>query len=146
MAATSHKYGRIKVPNSRYLHINPEGALLREAQDIAEELRIMIGIYSQQLSVVKDFHKCLEQLNGAPVGARDRDLKRLVRHLSVMWEHQKSVATNAFQSLGELESLDDMIEEIEGRKAEIEDLESAALRTCQQVRASIPSFGIVVQC
>ncbi|ROW09329.1 hypothetical protein VPNG_05850 [Cytospora leucostoma] len=124
-----------KVPNSRYLHINPEGKLLQEAQDIAEELRIMIDIYAQQLSVVKDFHKCLEQLNGGPIGARDRDLKRLVRHLSVMWEHQTKVATTkTFQSLGELESLDDMIEEIESRKNEIEDLESAALRTCQQLQ------------
>ncbi|KAK7740946.1 hypothetical protein SLS53_005009 [Cytospora paraplurivora] len=134
VAATSQKYGRFKVPNPKYLHINPEGRLLREAQDIAEELRIMIGIYAQQLSVVKDFHKCLEQLNGGPIGARDRDLKRLVRHLSVMWEHQTNAAIKTFQSLGELESLDDMIEEIESRKIEIEDLESVALRTCQQLQ------------
>lgn len=120
-------------PNPRYLDINPEGKLLREAQDIAEELRIMIDIYTQQLNVVKDFHKCLGQLNGHPkVGARDRDTKRYyVQPWGSMATHNLHRVTKSDQ---ELEYLRDLMEEVENRKTEIEDLENVALKTCQQVR------------
>jgi DNA-binding ferritin-like protein len=43
----------------KYLDINPEGTILRETQDIAEELRIMAHIYTQQFNVVKDFENYL---------------------------------------------------------------------------------------
>ncbi|RYP79475.1 hypothetical protein DL770_006656 [Monosporascus sp. CRB-9-2] len=51
------------LPNSprnagnKYLNINPEGILFKEAQDIAEELKIMKRIYTEQLNVVKDFKR-----------------------------------------------------------------------------------------
>ncbi|KAH7304371.1 hypothetical protein BKA65DRAFT_416248 [Rhexocercosporidium sp. MPI-PUGE-AT-0058] len=51
-----------------YLGINPEGSLFREAQDIAEKLQIMIGIYDQQFKVTGNFRSMLRQLNG-----KDRD-------------------------------------------------------------------------
>ncbi|ROW01897.1 hypothetical protein VMCG_05556 [Cytospora schulzeri] len=123
-------------PSAKYLDINPEGKLLREAQDIAEELRIMIGIYNQQLSVVKDFHKCLEQLNGHPkVGSKDRDTRRFIQHLRAESSHQAQAKPDrSFIPLKELEYLDDMIEEVENRRTELEDLEQAALRTCQQLQ------------
>lgn len=109
---------------------------MREAQDIAEELRIMIGIYAQQVSVVKDFHKCLEQLNGQPkIGSKDRDTKRFIQHWNAFFSHQQPAEEKSI-SHEDLEYLDDMIEEIENRKSEIEELERAALRTCQQVRPS----------
>ncbi|CZR63756.1 uncharacterized protein PAC_13653 [Phialocephala subalpina] len=49
-----------------YLGINPEGRIFREAQDIAEELQIMISIYDQQVRVVSAFRSTLRQLNGEP--------------------------------------------------------------------------------
>lgn len=122
-------------PNAKYLDINPEGKLLREAQDIAEELRIMIGIYNQQLSVIKDFKKCLLQLNGQfKVGAKDRDTKRQARENS--FQQANNEPANLAVSTKEMDYLDGMIEEVEDRKNEIEDLEQAALRACQQVRSS----------
>lgn len=95
----------------------------------------MIGIYNQQLSVVKDFKKCLFQLNGHPkAGAKDRDTKRLARENS--FQQANNEQENLAISLKELDYLDDMIEEVEDRKNEIEDLEQAALKACQQVRSS----------
>ena len=83
--------------STRYLDINPEGAFLRETQDIAEELSIMSGIYRQQLDVVKDFKRYLGQLS---------------RHTEFM---------------------DDIIEQVQNRKTEIEGLINAAERTVKQV-------------
>ncbi|KUI59766.1 hypothetical protein VP1G_07029 [Cytospora mali] len=131
MLSTSQEKRRSPQPNPKGLDINPEGKLLREAQDKAEELRMMIGIYAQQLSVVKDFHKCLEKLNGHP--KVDRETKRLIQHLKALQPHQVDPKKLVI-SPKELEYLDEMIEDIENRKTEIEDLEQAALRTCQQLQ------------
>src|SRR5262245_60034997 len=43
----------------RWLDINPEGRLLIEAQDIAEELMIMLRVYGQQSAVMKEFRRHL---------------------------------------------------------------------------------------
>lgn len=123
--------------SQRYLDINPEGMLLKEAQDIAEELRIMNGIFSQQLMVVKNFQKCLEHMNGdLKTRSRPHHLTKALQHL-VEWgkEQASSSPLNAEKpiSLAEMEFLEDLVEEVENRKSEITDLESAALQTCQQV-------------
>lgn len=59
-----------------YLNINPEGELLKEAHDIIEELRMMARIYTQQLDVVEDFSRYLENIHHqdekkSPVDVRD---------------------------------------------------------------------------
>ena len=46
-----------------YLNINPEGELLKEAHDIIEELRMMARIYTQQLHVLEDFSRHLENIH-----------------------------------------------------------------------------------
>ena len=46
----------------KYFNINPEGELLREAHDIVDELKMMRRIYEQQLSVIKDFSKHLQEI------------------------------------------------------------------------------------
>lgn len=116
--------------SQQYLNINPEGTLLREAQDIAEELRIMNGIFSQQLSVVKSFQKCLDHMNGRPNtrptlrNTVEADADQVT---SSQTQHEKPI------SVAEMDFLEDLVEEVENRKAEIVDLEKAALQTCQQV-------------
>jgi len=46
----------------KYFNINPEGELLREAHDIVDELKMMRRIYEEQLSVIKDFSKHLQEI------------------------------------------------------------------------------------
>lgn len=126
--------------SQKYLDINLEGTLLREAQDIAEELKIMISIYSKQLGVVKSFQKCLENLNGRPK-TRNRPVlttKMLQEWLDSTKEPASSnqVHTNKPVSRAEMDFLDDLVEEVEDRKSEIIDLERAALQACQQVSGS----------
>lgn len=118
--------------NQKYLNINPEGTLLREAQDIAEELQIMNGIFSQQLGVVKSFQKCLEHMNGqSKTRTKQQHLFGLIKDLGT-----SSQADEIPVSLAEMDFLEDLVEEVENRKSEIVDLESAALHTCEQVSRS----------
>ncbi|KAH8602515.1 hypothetical protein B0O99DRAFT_587613 [Bisporella sp. PMI_857] len=46
----------------KYLNINPEGVLLREAHDIMDKLKMMRSIY-EQLAVVKDFARHLLEIH-----------------------------------------------------------------------------------
>lgn len=122
----------------RYLDINPEGTLLREAQDISEELRIMIGIFSQQLGVVRSFQKCLEHLNG-DFKTRNKPhqvTKSLQQLLDWVRDPSSQEQTKKPVSLAEMDFLEDLVEEVENRRSEIMDLENAALQTCQQVSGS----------
>ena len=142
---------------NKYLNINPEGLLFREAQDIAEELKIMKRIYSEQLSVTKDLKRHLHD----PLEGGDETtaaLKRLL--LKIVMDQGKKVdnerngdeATTVADDGGEgrrgtskalegtLHEAEGTLELIESRQAEIQDLEDSALRTCQQVRQrNIPS-------
>ncbi|CAN8097527.1 unnamed protein product [Discula destructiva] len=128
---------REKESPRNYLSINLEGRLLREAQDISEELRIMISIYSQQLNAVSDFHKSLQHLNGAHIPkSRFRDHHSRIETIIQKHfdrERRRHVADDKTLSSKELELdyLDDLVEEVRDRKAEMEDLEAAAQRTCQ---------------
>lgn len=68
-----------------YLNINPEGELLKEAHDIIEELRMMSRIYTQQLNVLEDFSRHLENIHQqdekkSPIELRDimLDIKNLL--------------------------------------------------------------------
>ncbi|KAL2277074.1 hypothetical protein FJTKL_00213 [Diaporthe vaccinii] len=107
--------------NQKYLDINPEGTLLREAQDIAEELRIMNGIFSQQLGVVKSFQK---SQNEGPISAAEMDfLEDLIEEV----ENRKSeivdlenAALQTCQQLQDLLSLKQQQASIVEAKAAIE--------------------------
>jgi hypothetical protein len=130
--------------SQKYLDINLEGTLLREAQDIAEELKIMISIYSKQLGVVKSFQKCLEQMNGNPKSRNKSHLASAVSYDLVYGakepasSHQNHRRKPPAVSIAEMDFLDDLVEEVEDRKAEIMDLEKAAQQTCQQVSGFLP--------
>ncbi|KAM7183911.1 hypothetical protein V8F20_012434 [Naviculisporaceae sp. PSN 640] len=135
----------------RYLEINPEGKLLQEAQDIAEELQIMKRIFNEQLQVVKDFRRHLDHL--AEVHRRKDDSKDMANLLSrvlhalqekqhthteddgnqgaaFLGRAESAVASAAYQDVHEADVL---LELIEGRKAEIQDKEDLALYACQHI-------------
>jgi hypothetical protein len=103
-----------------YLNINPEGALLKEGEDIIEELHMMGCIFTLQIQVVKDFKKSLDNLNGnfevdGQPGERQDKLPhpRVAKHTIIAAE--------------------ELLEHIEERRKEITDLESEAQRTVSQV-------------
>ncbi|KAH8787787.1 hypothetical protein F5883DRAFT_400901, partial [Diaporthe sp. PMI_573] len=104
-------------PNPRYLYINPEGVLLREAQDIVEELRMMTRIYVQQLGAVEDFRKSLLRWNKQR-GAQDHKTTGDAVH-----------GTQGDCSM-DFKLMEDMMDQIRARKAEIEELAGAAERSC----------------
>lgn len=135
-AKNQHRRGPDR-PSQKYLDINPEGTLLREAQDIAEELRIMNGIYHQQLGVVKSFQRCLEHMNGDPK-TRNKP-QHMTKHFQHFFDWTRDQALSPQLrvkkpvSIAEMDFLEDLVDEVENRKLEIMDLENAALQTCQQV-------------
>jgi hypothetical protein len=57
------EYEGIEAAARIYLNIKPEARLLREAQDIVEELHMMDRIYLQQLRVARLFSNTLNGLN-----------------------------------------------------------------------------------
>ncbi|RYP01782.1 hypothetical protein DL764_006069 [Monosporascus ibericus] len=130
------------------LDLNPEGVLFREAQDIAEELKMMKRIYTEQLKVVKHFKRYLFD----PLGKdKQGEIALLKRLLLEMTQNQASSNGGNAPSEGEERDVDaktkaleatlpeaeGAIELIESRQAEIQDLEDSALRTYQQQQTSI---------
>lgn len=118
-----------KRPETSYLNINPEGTTLREAQDIDEELRMMIRIYTQQMGAVEDLRKSLDRWN---------------KQLSPRSDGQRgssSMTTDGDPSLisfRDLDFIEELMDQIMKRKGEIEELARAADRSCDEVR--LPSL------
>ncbi|CZR52676.1 uncharacterized protein PAC_02553 [Phialocephala subalpina] len=123
-----------------YLDINPEGTLLRESQDVAEELQIMLKIYNQQLHVVRDFRKILGHMNGESKNETDevRTLIKLLRQNPILAGDRTQPTSQQEVTLpvpeSTIQEANDLLELIRNRKAEIQDLEEAALRTTQQLQ------------
>ncbi|KAM0514992.1 hypothetical protein ACHAPE_006314 [Trichoderma viride] len=119
------KFKNRKAESFRYLNINPEGILLKESQDIIEELKIMPqlityaeveGHYKHQLAVVsrlkKHLKNRLDKISSSSGGPEATSVEKL-----------------------DFEEAADLIEKIENRKAEINDLQSAAARSNDQLQA-----------
>ncbi|RYP58440.1 hypothetical protein DL770_010426 [Monosporascus sp. CRB-9-2] len=138
------------------LDLNPEGVLFREAQDIAEELKIMKRIYTEQLKVVKDFKRHLFD----PLCKDKEGEIALLKQLLLEMKNQVSSNGGNPPSEGEepdvkakkgkaleatLHEAEGTIELIESRQAEIQDLEDSALRTYQQQQTSIVEANAAVQ-
>ncbi|RYP42040.1 hypothetical protein DL767_000552 [Monosporascus sp. MG133] len=138
------------LPNSpsnvgnKYLNINPEGLLFKEAQDIAEELKIMKRIYTEQLNVVKDFkrHICHPEGKDTTLG-ETAVLKKLLLDIAkdqtasndgVGRPDDEGTQSKPKASEATLHEAESALELIESRQAEIQDLEDSALRTCQQLK------------
>jgi hypothetical protein len=124
--------------NRAQLNINPEGKLLKETQDIGEELRLMGEIFDQQLQMATKFNKALKrifdsQVSKENVAPEDLDgpldlataLRILLRPPNPP-EKQTVLQSN-------LDRASDLVEEITARRAKIQHMEEAASRTCRQV-------------
>ncbi|KAL8375857.1 hypothetical protein RB595_007131 [Gaeumannomyces hyphopodioides] len=143
-----------------YLNINPEGTLLREGRDIAEELQIMHRVFGQQCQAVKEFHRHLDHMvtgNGRhhrkageqTVDLLVRDLSDMVRKEADRWHRdatpQPTGATNTPTSPGDSptflwledarQEADMLLESIGSRQAEIKELQDSACGTCEQLQA-----------
>jgi len=118
----------------KYLDINPEGTLFREAQDVAEELKIMLSIFNEQHKVVKDFRGYLGQLNGDM--HHNREVKAILDALQLL-QTTHSIGKPGLRRGGEYQETvyeaDALLDHIQARQSEIQDLENAALRTCRQL-------------
>ncbi|KLU81147.1 hypothetical protein MAPG_00242 [Magnaporthiopsis poae ATCC 64411] len=180
-ASSSDQHRESKNTSQRYLDINPEGTLLREGRDIAEELKIMHRVFRQQWQAVKDFRRHLNQLASGDGrhgrGPGEQAVQSLVRSLADLVREETdarsraqarptlsttttnaTIATTSSSStsrFGEsssssssngngngavgswlddtLQEADMLVESIESRQAEIQDLEDSALRTCRQL-------------
>lgn len=135
--------GMLPTNNYRYLDINPEGVLLREAQDIAEELKIMLRIYTEQGAVVKEFRRYLGRLKGELKG----DVAIMHRLIEVMERslpdgNSKGDERDSTQKQQHpkrpwlddtIDHVDILMESIQNRKMEIQDLEQSILRTQHHV-------------
>ncbi|RYP46241.1 hypothetical protein DL768_007508 [Monosporascus sp. mg162] len=140
---------------SSYLNINPEGVLLKEAQDIAEELQIMKRVYTEQLNVVKDFKRHLYH-------PTDKDTTQgetaVFKKLLLAIEGNQTASSDAVDRSDDkgtgsksnaleatLHEAEGALELIKSRQAEIQDLEDSALRTCAQQQASIVEAKAALQ-
>jgi hypothetical protein len=112
-----------------YLNVNPEGALLRECQDIVEELRMMSRIFTQQSQVVKDFKKALEKMNEKDDRRHESaaSFQKLLENAELSGGESHRVPKSTIINAGEV------LEQILERRTEIDELEEAAKRTSQQV-------------
>ncbi|KAK7947036.1 CorA-like Mg2+ transporter protein [Apiospora aurea] len=143
-----------KAIGTKYLDINPEGALPKEAQDIAEELKIMKRIYNEQLKVVKDFKRHLAHPRGRRTDKADSvgRLQKLLQGLIGSRDKQEEGEGEEEEDDGTdtpkrkhgqytAQIADETLHEAEGvlelarssRRAEIVELEQSALHTCRQL-------------
>ncbi|KAK6839337.1 hypothetical protein PG987_005203 [Apiospora arundinis] len=150
-----------KTIGTKYLDINPEGALLKEAQDIAEELKMMKRIYNEQLKVVKDFKRHLHYPQGRRTGEADSasQIQKLLLDLVSARDkpphndeenrdegdrdeevHDEVETPRHRQHRPAYQTEDDTLHEAEGvlelvksRRAEIIELEQSAMHTCRQL-------------
>lgn len=175
----------------RYLEINLEGKLLQESQDICEELMILLRVYSQQITVIKEFRRHLATLKEEETRTQwllaekarreSRDLKgpaddvqgggvsesamigfsvvqKMDRLLS--WHLNTSMSPfsdnsgdHAVKTGKEAsgpgappiptQDADMLLELVDSRRLELQELEEAASRTCKQVCKTYP-LGIIL--
>ncbi|KAI0185285.1 hypothetical protein EV127DRAFT_515449 [Xylaria flabelliformis] len=136
------------ISNPRRLDINPEGVILQEAQDIAEELRMMSQVFTDQWKVTKDLKRYLKYPEGEGIeqprelAALEKLIVRLLNQRDSVKQHVQETSVEkvhnpASQTAISLQSAAYeaavLLENIEDRRAEIQDLESSALRICQQL-------------
>ncbi|TRX92587.1 hypothetical protein FHL15_006514 [Xylaria flabelliformis] len=136
------------ISHHRRLDINPEGVILQEAQDIAEELRMMGQVFTDQWKVTKDLRRYLRYPEGEGIeqprelAALEKLIVRLLNQRDSVKQHFQETSVEkahnpASQTAINLQSAayeaEVLLENIEDRRAEIQDLESSALRICQQL-------------
>jgi len=135
-------------PSQKYLDINPEGTLLQEVQDIVEELKIMKRVYTDQWNAVKEFKRHLAHPDGKiRHGHTDHDaLHDLIdlldhRYLPSDDAHRDRISRKPPLGGDSVHEAGTLLELIEDRQAEIQDLQNSAMHTCQQVKAAGENRG-----
>lgn len=121
--------------------INPEGVVLKEAQDIAEELMIMKRVYNEQLKVARDLMRHLTHPHGrhAAMSGDALLINKFISELRKMTTQDKDDDEHEGLDLEtrideeSVHEAHDLVELLQARQAEIVDLEEAALRACSQV-------------
>jgi len=154
----------------RYLDINPEGQLLQESQDICEELMILLHVYGQQITVVKEFRRHLATLkeeeariewrvasqrsgNGDTLDPSTSISESTMIELAIIrkldrllsWHFDTSMSPfsdedtikmgigSSGSSAVPTQEADVLLELIESRRLEIQELEDTASRTCNKL-------------
>ncbi|KAI1752983.1 hypothetical protein F4782DRAFT_540010 [Xylaria castorea] len=130
------------------LDINPEGVILQEAQDIAEELRMMGQVFTGQWKVTKNLKRYLKYPGGEgneqskELAAYEKLLVRLLNQRNSVEQDSQERSPKKAHNTTSQTAIDMqpaayeatvLLEHIEDRRVEIQDLESSALRICQQL-------------
>ncbi|OPB38524.1 hypothetical protein A0O28_0016300 [Trichoderma guizhouense] len=119
----------------RYLNINPEGVLLKESQDITEELNMMERIYKQQLTVVNELYKHIKSRHDR-VQSPDKSRHEKAQSPDKSGHDEVQNADNwlscTSEDLGEASNL---AEKVQNRIDEIADFQKAVTRTTEQLQA-----------
>lgn len=132
--------------------INPEGVVLKEAQDIVEELMIMKRVYCEQLKVAKEFMRHLTHPHGrhAAMSGDALLINKFMTELKKMTLRDTDSEEHDFLDFEarideeSVHEAHDLVELLQTRLAEILDLEEAASRACTQVclaKLCIPQDG-----
>ncbi|KAH8598621.1 hypothetical protein B0O99DRAFT_684012 [Bisporella sp. PMI_857] len=118
MSASDRQLAGSELIAKSYLNINLEGELLREAHDIIEELRIMMRIFTHQLSVTDLFSEHLAALHDkrckpAPDEALDvlKDIKALLQRQSEGGETVSVATSNCHAIKDEVQRINEIINE-----------------------------------
>jgi hypothetical protein len=127
------------------LDINPEGKLLREIEDILDELHIMKYIKQEQLGVVKTFEKNIKHILLPKVTAAE-DLKTAKPSEDSLIEPSKADSTKSNESLNKeqleaakrtMASADELLTNMHGWIAELDTLKESAERTAAAVSTAL---------
>jgi hypothetical protein len=104
LSASEHQREDFEVTARIYLNINPEGELLRETHDIIEELRMMMGIFSQQIHVMEEFSRHLENLHEKETLREPTNESSLPSELKVLMDIKKLLEEQQAAKLGACEN------------------------------------------
>jgi hypothetical protein len=156
----------------RFLEINLEGRLLQESRDICEELMILLRVYGQQITVIKEFRRHLatlkeeetraewlaaekaqressgqEATEANPVSEHAMIGFEVIQKLDRLLSWHLDTSMSPFSDIDTVKAgkgapgapaiptheADMILELIESRRLELQELEETASRTCKQL-------------
>jgi hypothetical protein len=119
------------------LDINPEGKLLREIEDILDELHIIKYIKQEQLSVVKTFEKNIKHILLPKVTAAE-DLKTAKPSEDSLTKSSESFGKEQLEAAKRtMASADEFLTDMHGWIAELNTLKESAERTAAAVSRAL---------
>lgn len=127
------------------LDINPEGKLLREIEDILDELHIITSIKQEQANVVKTFEKNIKHILLPKVTAAE-DLKTAKPSEDSLIEPNEASPTKTNELLAKeqleaakrtMANADELLTDMHGRIAELNTLKESAERTATAVSTAL---------